>query len=92
VVRVPSVAEEDAKRPSRERERLVKERVQHANRIKGLLATQGHYDFHPLRRDREARLAQLTLPDQLRAELQREFARLALVLQQIAGLEPRATR
>jgi transposase len=87
MVRVPSVAEEDAKRPSRERERLVKERVQHVNRIKGLLATQGHYGFHPLRRDREARLAQLTLPDQLRAELQREFARLALVVQQIAGLE-----
>jgi transposase len=87
MVRVPSVAEEDARRASRERERLIKERVQHVNRIKGLLATQGHYGFHPLRADREARLAQLTVPDHLRAELQREFARLALVLQQIAALE-----
>src|SRR5919108_548364 len=67
MVRVPSVAEEDARRASRERERLIKERVQHVNRIKGLLATQGHYGFHPLRADREARLAQLTVPDHLRA-------------------------
>ena len=87
MVRVPSVGEEDAKRPSRERERLIKERVQHVNRIKGLLATQGLYDFHPLRPDREAQLVRLALPAHLRAELRREIARLALVLDQIAGLE-----
>ncbi len=87
MVRVPSVAEEDAKRPTRERQRLIKERVQHVNRIKGLLATQGHYDFHPLHPDCEARLARLALPAQLAAELRREFARLALVLEQIARLE-----
>jgi len=87
MVHVPSIAEEDAKRPSRERQRLVKERVQHVNRIKGLLATQGIYGFLPLRRDREARLAALALPEQLRAELRREFARLSLVCEQIAGLE-----
>jgi transposase len=39
VVRVPSADEEDAKRPHRERERLVKERTQHVNRIQGLCAT-----------------------------------------------------
>ena len=33
VVRVPSVAEEDARRLYRERDRLVSERVQHVNRI-----------------------------------------------------------
>jgi transposase len=87
MLHVPSLAEEDAKRPSRERERLVKERVQHVNRIKGLLATQGVYDFHPLRGDREAALARLAVPTELRAELGREFARLVLVLEQIAGLE-----
>lgn len=87
MARTPSLVEEDAKRPSRERQRLVKERTQHVNRIKGLLATQGIYDFLPLRRDREARLAELELPEQLRAELRREFARLALVCEQIAGLE-----
>ena len=36
VVRVPSLAEEDARRLHRERDRLSKEPVQHANRIKGL--------------------------------------------------------
>ncbi|MBV9377117.1 MAG: transposase [Alphaproteobacteria bacterium] len=36
VVRVPSVAQEDARRRSRERSRLVVERGQHSNRIKRL--------------------------------------------------------
>ena len=38
---VPSVEEEDAKRPHREREFLVQERVRIENRIAALLATQG---------------------------------------------------
>jgi transposase len=59
VVRVPSVAEEDARRLHRERDRLVAERVQHGNRIKGLCATQGIYGVQPLRRDRWQRLAAL---------------------------------
>ncbi len=37
VVHVPSPQEEGAKRPSRERERLLKERTAHTNRIKALL-------------------------------------------------------
>lgn len=41
VVRVPSEADEDARRPHRELERLKKERTGHINRIRGLLATQG---------------------------------------------------
>src|SRR5215475_405425 len=43
VVRGPSVAEEDARRLHRERDRLISERVQHVNRIKGLCALQGIY-------------------------------------------------
>ena len=43
VVQVPSVEREDARRVHREREHLIKERIQHVNRIKGLLATQGIY-------------------------------------------------
>ena len=43
VVRVPSVGEEDARRLHRERDRLISERVQHVNRIKGLCALQGIY-------------------------------------------------
>jgi transposase len=42
VVRVPSLEQEDARRRSRERARLVVERGQHTSRIKGLLMTQGH--------------------------------------------------
>jgi transposase len=41
MVCVPTVDEEDAKRPHRERERLIGARTAHVNRIKGLLATQG---------------------------------------------------
>ena len=51
MVQVPSVEREDARRTHRERQRLITERVPHVNRIKGLLATQGVYDFQPLRRD-----------------------------------------
>ena len=49
VVRTPSIAEEDARRLHRERDRLVSERVQHVNRIKGLCALHGIYDYQPLR-------------------------------------------
>jgi transposase len=41
VVRVPSVAEEDDRRLHRERDRLINERGQHVNRIKGLCAVHG---------------------------------------------------
>lgn len=46
-VRVPTVEQEDARRGLRERQRLVKERTAHGNRIKGLLKTQGIMDFDP---------------------------------------------
>lgn len=93
VVRVPSVEAEDARRLHRERDRLVAERVQHVNRIKGLCALHGIYDYHPLRRDRRERLAALrtgdsgALPPQLAAEIGRELQRLELVLEMIATLE-----
>src|SRR3954468_3860176 len=56
MVHGPSVEREDARRTHRERQRLIAERVQHVNRIKGLLATQGVHDYLPLRRDRWAGL------------------------------------
>jgi transposase len=93
VVRVPSVAEEDARRLHRERHRLVGERTQHVNRIKGLLATRGIYDYEPLRRDRRAHLAALrtgdggALPPRLAAEIGRELTRLELVLAMIGEIE-----
>jgi transposase len=93
MVQVPSVEREDARRTHRERQRLISERVQHVNRIKGLLATQGIYDHQPLRRDRWARLAELRtgdgreLPPRLRRQIEREFKRLELVLEQIEAVE-----
>ncbi len=93
LVRVPSVAQEDAKRLHRERQHLVKERTAHINRIKGLLACQGIYDFQPRCRDGAARLASLVtgdgreLPSHVGREIARELDRLALVSQQIADIE-----
>ena len=93
VVRVPRVDEEDAKRGHRERYRLIKERVAHANRIKGLLALHGIHGFRPLRRDRRARLEALRgwdgrpLPAAAKGEIERELRRLALVVEMVAEVE-----
>ena len=93
VVQVPSVDREDARRVHRERERLIKERIQHVNRIKGLLATQGIYDYEPLRRHRRERFEALEtamgtpIPDHLRNELMRHLQRLELVLEMIRTVE-----
>ncbi|WP_253187713.1 transposase, partial [Roseomonas sp. TAS13] len=93
MVQVPSAEREDARRTHRERQRLIAERVQHVNRIKKLLATQGIHDHQPLRRDRRERLGALrtgdgrVLPPCLRREIEREFLRLELVLEQIVTVE-----
>lgn len=92
-VRVPTVTEEDARRPHRELNRLRKERVGHVNRIKALLALHGISDYQPLRQDRRLRLAELrtaegqAIPPQCRAEIDREVARLELALDHIAQVE-----
>src|ERR1700759_4648656 len=59
VVRVPSLADEDARRLHRERDLLGAERVEYGNRIKGLLAIHGIYDYPPLRHDRMQQLERL---------------------------------
>ncbi len=98
VVRVPSIAEEDARRLHRERDRLVSERVQHVNRIKGLCALHGIYDYQPLRPQAMARLEKLrtaqgiSLPPRLKSEIKRELQRLELVVEMIATLEQSVMR
>ncbi len=93
VVRVPSVVEEDDRRLHRERDRLINERIQHGNRIKGLLAIHGIYEYQPLRRDRMQQLERLrtadgqTLPPRLKAEILRELQRLVLVIGMIKTIE-----
>jgi transposase len=87
---MPSVAEEDDRRLHRERDRLIGERIQHVNRIKGLLAIHGIYDYQPLRRDRMQQLKGLHTADgrqlspRLKAEIVRELQRLELVLASIS--------
>jgi transposase len=60
MVRAPTPQEEDRRRLCRERKTLVAERVEHVNRIKGLLFAQGIPDYEPLHRDRRQRLEELT--------------------------------
>jgi transposase len=93
IVRVPSVEQEDARRASRERERLVKEQTAHTNRIKALLRLQGIEVGYPRRRDWLQWLAQQRdwqgqpVSPHLLAEVTREHARLMLVRQQLMALE-----
>jgi transposase len=93
MVRPPTREAEDARRLNREREALLAERIRHANRIKGLLATQGVFGFEPTLRDRRARLAAVRtpegtrLPPRLAAEIGRQVDRLELVMQQLADVE-----
>ena len=47
MVRIPSEAEEDMRRPERERERLVSERIALENRIENLLCLHGITNFKP---------------------------------------------
>ena len=72
---------------------LIAERAQHVNRIKGLLFSQGVSKYEPLRRDRRQRLAELKagdgrlVPENLKAQIRRELARLEVLLEQIKSVE-----
>jgi transposase len=96
VVRPPSPEQEDARRVSRERDRLIGERTAHVNRIKGLLHGQGIRDAQPRRKGFLAELAELrtgdgrAVPANLAAEIVREHARLEQICQQIAEVEGQA--
>lgn len=93
IVRVPSVEQEDARRASRERERLIKEQTAHTNRIKALLRLIGVAVGYPRKRNWLDWLEQQRdwqgqpVPSHLRAEVEREHARLKLVREQLAALE-----
>lgn len=93
IVRMPSVEQEDARRASRERDRLVEEQTAHTNRIKALLRLVGMAVGTPRRRDWLDWLQQQRdwqgqpLPPHLLAEVKREHARLMLVREQLAALE-----
>ncbi|HET7660082.1 MAG TPA: IS110 family transposase [Oryzihumus sp.] len=90
---VPTLEEEDARRPNRERESLVGERTRIVNRMKGALARLGVRGFKATLRKAPERLAALRtpegepLPPNTLAELRRDMARLRLVREQIAEVE-----
>ena len=93
MVAVPTIEEEDAKRPSRERESLVGERTRIINRMKAALARLGIRGFKPELRRASQRLEALRtaedrpIPPNTLAEIRRDLARLATVREQIDAIE-----
>jgi transposase len=93
MVVIPSVDEEDLRRSHRERNRLVRERTAHINRIKGLLFAQGIRGINVKSRHKTLTPAELVtgdgraLPERLAREIAREIERLALVQAQIVEVE-----
>jgi transposase len=90
---IPTPAEEDAKRPNREREGLVRERTRIVNRMKSCLARFGVRNFKPTLRKAPERLEMLQtpegvpLPPNTLLELRRDMARLRFVMDQIKEVE-----
>jgi transposase len=93
MVVIPTMEEEAARRPSRERESLVNERSRITNRMKSALARLGIRGFKPHLRKAPERLAGLRtaegtgLPANIIEEFRRDMARLALVREQISSIE-----
>jgi transposase len=93
MVAIPSLQEEDAKRPTRERENLVGERTRIINRMKACLVRFGIRNFNLTLRTAPDRLNALctpegvSLPPNTLAELRRDLARLRFVMDQINEIE-----
>jgi transposase len=93
MVVIPSVEEEDLRRSHRERNRLVRERTAHINRIKGLLFGQGIRGINVKARYKTLVPADLVtadgrpLPERLAHEIAREIDRLAQLQEQIREVE-----
>ena len=92
MVAIPTLEEEDAKRPSRERESLVGERTRIINSVKAGLLRLGIRDFNPALRRAPKQLETLVspegapLPPNTLDEIRRDPARLAVVREQIDAI------
>jgi transposase len=90
---IPSLEDEDGKRPSREREHLVGERTRLVNRLKAVLARLGIRGFKPTLQKAAGRLDALRTPDgepippNTLLEMRRDLERLRLLREQIAAIE-----
>jgi transposase len=93
MVAIPTLEQEDAKRPSREREGLVGERTRIVNRMKAALARLGIRGFKPELLKAPQHLGMLRTPEGVPippntlAEVRRDMARLAWVREQIEAIE-----
>jgi transposase len=93
MAQVPSEADEALRRPGRERERLVGERVQLENRMENLLCLYGVAGFKPRLKKAEAQLEALRafdgapLPASTMTELRRLMARHRLASEQLREIE-----
>src|SRR5215475_2834530 len=90
---IPTVAEEDARRPTRERETLIREQTRAVNRIRSTLIRFGIRTFKVKLRQASKHLEPLRgpegepLPANTMAELRRDLARLQLIRGQIREIE-----
>ena len=90
---IPSIEDEDARRPSRERQSLVKECTRIVNRVKASLARLGIRGFRLAFAQASKQLQTLRTPEGLAipantlAEMRRDIARLLFVKQQIKEVE-----
>jgi len=90
---VPTVAEEDAKRPHRERDSLVHERTSIINRMKAILIQFGVRNFNPVLRKAREKLDALRTPEGIPlppntvAALRRNMERLCIIKEQIKAIE-----
>jgi len=92
MVAVPSAEQEDLRRFSRERARLVDERTGHLTRIRGLLMQHGIRGFNPWHKDWREQLEQLEtgdggpLPPRITAEVARQVRRFLQVQEMLEEL------
>ena len=90
---IPTVAEEDARRPTRERETLVGEQTRAVNRIKSTLIRFGIRAFKARLRQASKHLGELRspegepLPPNTMAELRHDLVRLQVIREQIRAIE-----
>jgi len=93
MVAIPTLAQEDARRPNREHEHLVGERTSIVSRLKAAMARHGIRNFKLKLRKASEQIEKLrtpeggVLPPNTLAELQRDIARLRLVRDQIIQIE-----
>ena len=93
MVAIPTIKEEDAKRPCRERENLVGERTRIINRLKSDLVRLGIRGFKPQLRKAPQLLEALRTPEDSPIppntldEMRRDLTRLALIREQIEAIE-----